>query len=347
MMFLAGLRRGAFWCMCLLCLLCPALCWAMPGSFEFFQVPGAVSLVPYSVNAALNVTGSYSFADGIQHGFVRTGCGKLIRFDVGLVSTQPIRINAGGEIAGTYSDVSGFDRGFVRFADGATTKIDLGGSGGSTEVTDINASGTVIGIYATSNSFPPSQAYFRTRNGIVLPFTVPGSTWVYPESINDAGQITGFYLFGNGVGGFVRTPDGAITVFNVGQGIVPLAINQGGTISGWYISSGGAIQPFVRQSAGTITTVRLPGMLVTQYLDINQAGFLAGSYTALNRNTPPQTAMHGFMRTPQGAVGSFDVPGASLTMLTALNDRNVATGYSSGTAGAQGFLLVPDGLFAQ
>ena len=200
----------------------------MPGSFEFFQVPGAVSLVPYSVNAALNVTGSYSFADGIQHGFVRTGCGKLIRFDVGLVSTQPIRINAGGEIAGTYSDVSGFDRGFVRFADGATTKIDLGGSSGSTEVTDINASGTVIGIYATSNSFPPSQAYFRTRNGIVLPFTVPGSTWVYPESINDAGQITGFYLFGNGVGGFVRTPDGAITVFNVGQGIVPLAINQGG-----------------------------------------------------------------------------------------------------------------------
>ena len=331
----------------MICLLCPLLCSGTPGSFEFFQVPGAVSLVPSSINAGLNVTGSYSFADGTVHGFVRTGCGKLNRFDVGFITTLPIRINAGGEITGTFSDLPGFDQGFVRFPNGSITKFNLGGTSGSTEVTDINASGTVIGIYSTTNSFPPSQAYFRTRNGIVILFSVPGSIWVYPESINDGGEITGFYLFDNGIGGFVRSPEGSITLFDFSQGIVPLAINRGGTITGWYTSPVGNFMPFVRQTTGVITQFRVPGMLLTQNMDINQAGFTAGSYTTLNRNTPPDMGTHGFIRTPQGAVGSFDAPGASLTMLTALNDNNVATGYAYGMAGAQGFLLIPGGLFAQ
>jgi uncharacterized membrane protein len=344
MMSFSTIRGGLVW---VICMLCPMLCSATPGSFEFFAVPGAINLVPYSMNAALNVTGSFSLADGSQHGFLRTGCGKVTRFDVGALTTQPIRINSGGEIAGTYSDVSGFDQGFVRLPNGAVAKFNLGGSGGSTEVTDINDNGTVVGIYSTTNSFPPSQAYFRTRNGIVIPFTVPGSTWVYPESINDAGQITGFYLSGNGVGGFVRLPDSTMTVFESSLGIVPLAINLVGTITGWYTSPSGDFVPFLRQSDGTITRFQVPGMLLTQAMDINQTGVIAGSYTTLNRNNPPDMGTHGFMRTPQGAVGSFDVPGASLTLLTALNDRNVATGYSEGPAGVQGFLLIPGGLFSQ
>ncbi len=344
MMSFSTILGGSVW---MIFMLCPMLCWATPGSFEFFAVPGAINLVPSSMNAALDVTGSFSLADGTLHGFLRSGCGKVTRFDVGVLTTQPIRVNAGGEIAGTYSDVSGFDQGFVRLPNGVVAKLNLGGSGGSTEVTDINDDGTVIGIYSTTNSFPPSQAYFRTRNGIVIPFTVPGSSWVYPESINDAGQITGFYLSGSGVGGFVRSPGGGVTVFDSNQGIVPLAINQGGTITGWYTSPGGDFVPFLRQSNGMITRFQVPGMLLTQVMDINQSGVIAGSYTTLNRGNPPDMGTHGFMRTPQGAVGSFDVPGASVTLLTALNDRNVATGYSEGPAGIQGFLLVPGGLFSQ
>jgi hypothetical protein len=343
MMSFLGIRGGLVW---LICMLCTVECPATSASFEFFAVPGAVTLVPVSLNTALNVTGYYSFADGTQHGFVRTGCGKLARFDVGVMSTQPIRINEDGEIAGIYSDVSGYDEGFVRFPNGAVTRINLGGSGGSTEVTDLNASGTVIGIYSTTNSAPPSQAYFRTKDGVVIPFTVPGSTWVYPESINDAGQITGFYLTANGVGGFIRSPAGGITVFDSNQGIVPLAINRGGAITGWYTSPSGALAPFVRQPAGIITLFRVPGTLLTQSVDINQAGVIAGSYTRMNRSSPAEMETHGFMRTPQGAVTSFDAPGASFTVLTALNDRNVAIGYSDGTGGVQGFLLVPGGLFS-
>ena len=337
----------------MLCMLWPALCFAAPANFEFFQVPGAISLVPASINNALNVTGNYRSADGIVHGFLRAGSGKLTKFDVGIMVTQPIRINIGGEIAGIYSDVSGFDQGFIRLPNGVVTQFNLAGSGGSTEVTDINASGTIIGIYSATNSVPPSQAYFRSKKGIVTTFTVPGSTWVYPESINDAGEITGFYFFDGGfdggIGGFVRTPGGVITTFDSSEGIAPLVINQGGTVAGWYASPSGAFAPFVRQPSGVIARFRVPGIFSTFSLGMNQAGFLAGSYTTrdiIGAHTPGM-ATHGFVRSPQGAIASFDVPGANNTLLTDINDSNVVIGYSDSTTNPGGFLLAPDLTFGE
>jgi uncharacterized membrane protein len=171
---------------------------------------------------------------------------------------------------------------------------------------------------------------------------------VYPESINDAGEITGFYFFDGGydggVGGFMRSPDGTITTFNYPGGIVPLAINQGGTIAGWYAPPTGAFAPFVRQPTGVITRFRVPGTLSTLYMGINQAGFIAGSYSTMDIRSPlDPMATHGFMRTPQGAIASFDAPGGSNTVLTAINDLNVATGYSDSPTSPGGFLLVPAG----
>jgi hypothetical protein len=60
----------------------------------------------------------------------------------------------------------------------------------------------------------------------------------------------------------------------------------------------------------------------------------------------PQTATHGFLRTPEGAIESFDAPGAVDTILTAINTANVALGYAQGIAGPEVFVLTPGGLFA-
>jgi hypothetical protein len=328
----------------LVCTLCPLWASATP-TFEFFQIPGATNVMPVSINDALSITGSYNLTDGSVHAFVRNGSGKLTKFDVGAVSTQPVRINASGEIVGTFSDVAGVDQGFVRLSNGITTRFNLGAS---TQVMDINSSSTVIGIYSTTLS---SQAFLRTKNGIVVPFTVPGSTFVYPESINDAGQITGFYFFNGaydgGVDGFVRSPDGTVTTFVSTEGIVPLAINQAGIVTGWYAPPTGSFAPFVRQAGGTITHFRVPGTLVSGEMSINAAGVIAGSYTTVNSANPeaPETATHGFLRTPQGAITSFDAPGATDTRLTAINAANATIGYSQGLAGPEGFLLIPGGLF--
>jgi hypothetical protein len=322
-------------------------CAALP-SFEFFQVPGAISLTPVSINDAQSVTGSYTLSDGSVHAFLRNVTGKLTKFDVGAVSTQPMRINASGEIAGTFSDVAGVNQGFVRLPNGTTTRFNLGQS---TQVTDMNSSGTVTGIYSATQS-SSSQAFFRTKGGIVFPFTVPGSSLAYPESINDAGQITGFYFFnGNydgGIGGFVRASDGTVTTFVANAGIVPLAINQAGTITGWHAPPTGSFAPFVLQPGGGITHFSVPGVLVTGVISINAAGVIAGSYTTTDNANPqaPETATHGFLRTPQGAVESFDAPGSTDTTFTAINTANVASGYSQGIAGPEGFLLTPGGVFA-
>lgn len=322
-------------------------CMAQP-SFEFFQVPGATSVTPVSINDGLSIAGSYTLADGTVHAFLRDGSGRLIKFDVGAVSTQPMRINVSGEIAGTFSDVAGVNQGFVRLPNGATTRFNLGQS---TQVTDMNSSGTVVGFYSATVS-SSSQAFFRTKSGFVFSFTVPGSSLVYPESINDAGQITGFYFFNGdydgGIGGFVRAPDGTVTTFVANAGIVPLALNQAGTITGWFAPPTGLYAPFVMQPGGAVTHFRVPGMLVTGAMSINAAGVIAGSYTTTDNADPeaPEAVTHGFLRTPQGAIQSFDAPGGTGTTFTAINTANVASGYSQGIAGPEGFLLTPGGLFA-
>jgi hypothetical protein len=315
------------------------------ASFEFFQVPGATSVMPVSINDARSITGWYTVSDGSQHAFLRNGSGKLTKFDVGAVSTQPARINASGEIAGTFSDSAGVDQGFVRLPNGTTTRFKLGSS---TQVTDMNSSATVIGVYSGASS---SQAFFRTKNGMVLLFTVPGSSFVYPESINDAGQITGFYLFNGsydgGVGGFVRQSDGTVSTFVSSGGIVPLAINQAGTTTGWYAPPTGSFAPFVYPSGGEITHFRVPGTLVSAVMNINAGGVIAGSYTTMDNTNPeaPETITHGFLRTPEGAIASFDAPGARDTALTAINTANVTTGYCLGAGGPMGFVLTPGGFF--
>lgn len=328
---------------CLLCTI-PSRS-AAQATFEFFQIPGATNVMPVSINDAQSITGWYTVADGSQHAFLRNASGKLMKFDVGAANTQPVRINASGEIAGTFSDTAGVDQGFVRLPNGTTTRFNLGSS---TQVTDMNSSATVIGVYSGSSS---SQAFFRTKSGMVSPFTVPGSTFVYPQSINDAGQITGFYLFNGdydgGVGGFVRQSDGTVTTFVSSAGIVPLAINRAGTITGWYAPPTGSFAPFIYQPGGEITHFHVPGTVVSAVMSINAAGVIAGSYTTMDGANPeaPETATHGFLRTPQGAIESFDATGATDTTLTAINTANVTIGYCLGAGGPLGFVLTPGGWF--
>jgi hypothetical protein len=341
----------------LACLHCPLFCPAqnlkpdfnkLPAShYVFFDVPGATDISPFGINDSLSVTGYYRYQDGSPHGFVRTSNGKLTSFDVGRVDTYPVHINAGGEIAGIYSDVAGFDRSFIRSADGAITTFNPGGSSGSTELTDINVRGTVVGIYTTTNNFPPAQAYLRDRDGAMTAFDIPGSTFVFPESINDLGEITGFYFYENStqVGGFLRSPGGMVATFDYADGIVPLAINRAGTTIGWYGPATGPEIPFVRAADGVITPYIVPGgMVYTLYMGLNQAGFITGSYTVENTQNPtePLYLMRAFVRSPHGVISTFVVPGADSTTATGINNLNVVVGWSDSQTHPGGFLRIPD-----
>jgi len=343
----------------LACLLCPALSFsqhpkpnfsrATAYHFSYFQVPGAAVTTPSSINDSLTITGTYSTLAGFTGGFVRTASGQITTFDVGQVYTGQLRINAAGVIAGIYQDVSGMSRGFIRSADGAITKFNPGGDAGSTVVTDINDAGTVVGIYLPTNTDPPSYAYLRTPDGTITTFSVPGGSLPYPWSINDLGEVTGNYYYDNDtqVGGFVRSPGGMFTTFGYSDGVVPLAINLAGTTTGWYGPPVGNFAGFVRQQDGTITPFSMPqtGAIDTLFLGINDAGFITGTFTVFNSGSPvpsPGEYMYGFVRSPQGVVSSFAVPGAGTTTAVAINNLNVVTGWSDSSTNPGAFIRIPD-----
>jgi hypothetical protein len=323
------------------CLLAPLFCSAQGSArhnspfFISFQVPQSTATFPLSINDRLSVTGYYRGADGQLHGFVRHVFGEITSFDVaGSITTLPVGINNAGEITGTYQDAAGVDGGFIRSPEGKITTFNPGGSGGFTTPRAISAGGMVVGQYSTTNSVPPAFGFIRYPDGGMVTFGIAGSTYVNPQSINDAGEITGQYYYqGNTqVGGFVRYPNGEITTFDYAEGIVPLDINQVGTVTGWFGTTG--FHGFVRSAKGEITPFDPPGPIQTQYISVSRSGEVAGSYS--------NGLVHGFLRSPQGRILSFDPPGAINTTPTSIDDIGVVTGsYISSSGEMEGFLRIP------
>ena len=159
------------------------------------------------------ITGFYSDASGVGHGFLRSRLGTFKTFDVpgaitttplpaGTYYTTPVGINPAGEITGYYSDSGGNNstHGFVRARGDAFTVIDPPGSAGFTKALGINPARTIMGIYFDDSG--TQHAFVRSRTGAFTTFDPPGS-YTFPTSINPAGAITG----SSDGHGFLRTPD--------------------------------------------------------------------------------------------------------------------------------------------
>jgi hypothetical protein len=331
------------------CLLAPLFCTAQEGIthngpfFVSVEVPGSTGTYPVGINNSLTIAGYYKDASAHTHGFVRNLSGKIISFDVtDSIFTAPVGINDAGEIAGVYEDVLGEQRGFLRSSRGVITTFNPGGASGSTLPAAINASGTIVGMYTTTNTIPPGFAFLRDPKGGIVTFNIAGSSFVNPQSINASGEIAGEYLYdGNSqIGGFVRSADGEIKTFDYEEGIVPSGINDSGTLAGWYATT--AFHGFTRSSQGQLTSFDPPGTLMTQNISINRTGAVTGSYSATSGVPGSAPSNHGFLRTGNGSILSFDPPGSIGTTPTSINDLGVVTGWYLGSTGqVMGFLGLP------
>ncbi len=216
------------------------------------------------------------------------------------------------------------------------------------------------------------------------PQTIPITTFEAPGAGNGPGQgtigiaitpssaITGDYIdAGNVAHGFLRSPDGIITSFDVtgagtsaGEGTQPWSINPSGQITGWFIDAGGLTHGFVRSSDGAITTFDAPGAGKpvgvpctppvicsngTQPASINSAGTIAGQYVGTNG------VFHGFLRTPDGSITTFDHPGAGtgpgqgtfVTFDDGINSaEEIAGGYIDANGMPHAFVRAKVGAFA-
>jgi hypothetical protein len=240
-----------------------------------------------------------------------------------LEGTLPLGINAAGDIAGMYADKNNAYHGFIRAVDGTITEFNVKGAG-------------TAGHRGTS-----------------------------PTSINSSGDITGVYTDSNGVFyGFVRASDGTITTFNapgggtsIDQGTLPASISDSGVIAGTYRDASGVYHGFVRAADGTITTFNAPGGGVgsqegTVGVSINDSGEVTGSYS----DTKPVKhvvflAGQGFVRAANGAITTFEAPGAATgmgmiqgTISGRINVTGDVTGFYSDSKGvSHGFVRAANG----
>jgi hypothetical protein len=179
---------------------------------------------------------------------------------------------------------------------------------------------------------------------------------------NDFGVIVGSYTDKDVVPhGFLRTPFGEIVSFdapgaglgtNLDQGTFAYSVNDLGVIAGEFQDPSYVYHAFIRYPDGSFKTYDVEGagtasdkacapFCGTDALDINLEGETAGFYVDGNN------VYHGFVRSRDGAITTFDPMGSVFTFVceeTCLNVEGATTGYYADENGAyHGFIRDPDG----
>ncbi len=148
-----------------------------------------------------------------------------------------------------------------------------------------------------------------------ISFDPPASTYTYPETINNLGQIVGGYQDSNGNGHGFLLSGGVFTTIDFPGAIYTLAggINNSGEIIGYYVDANGILHGF-SLNHGVFNTIPddplFPG--ATFPFDITDLGLIVGNVTDAQNNN------HGFTLS-NGIFTQIDYPGASSTSILDVN----------------------------
>lgn len=250
---------------------CPGFLRDRFGNITSFDAPGDVNgTFPGAILDNGTVTGFYYDASFNEHGFLRSADGTINEFDVsGSQSTTAYSINPNRSVAGTYVDTNGHHY-FERTRNGTLIPFDIpGGMGGNLggffgigQVVSINPEGAITGSYFQPISGNPLggnyQGFLRHSDGSFDTFYAadyqPCCIWTFTLDMTPDETIAGFENDGYNVNyGFIRTRDGNVTLFQAegagtgdGQGTVPLSMNNGRIITGFYVDSAAAYHGFLR-----------------------------------------------------------------------------------------------------
>jgi hypothetical protein len=189
----------------------------------------------------------------------------------------------------------------------------------------INALGVIAGSYQGADTV--YHGFVRRPDGHFTTFEAPGAdttagsyNGTSPSSINDLGVITGSFSDASGLShGFLRTPDGRFTTFDVPgageNGTFPIGINLEGAVVGYALDSNDLFHAFLRTSYGKIYTFVGPGSCDTG----TSTGCYGSAMTAINiwgisvggfMDNSGNFVVRGLIRYLDGALQTFEVPGA-------------------------------------
>lgn len=216
---------------------------------------------------------------------------------------------------------------------GAWSVIDVPGSlwcGGSNP----NEQGEVALTYASTDG-TVHLATWRGGEYTLLP-DLPGYE-MYARGINNRGQVAGFAFDADGnEHGFVRDAE-QIRFFDhplATPGTAAYALNDAGTVIGWYDAPDGTIQSF-RLDGDQFETIAPPGSLITFALTINNQGVIGGAYL------DSDFLAHGFLFR-EGTYTTVAGPGALEVKIDSVDERGrIAGGYIDLDGTAHGFVATP------
>ena len=228
-------------------------------------------------------------------------------------------------------------------------------------------SGTIVGYYIDAVAGGTAHGFVRSVDGQYTIIDVPGAAGTQAYGINDKGTVVGWWFENPGTDGtayhgYLRDKTGNFTYFdppNIGLYVpqapspvvsiqLPLSINRDGTVAGSYVDKHGLNHGFVRSVDGDITVFD-PKNSVSTIGDtngLNREGATTGGYTTADG------VIHAYLTLqsdPQGAITSFDAPGAGNgvnqgTYFNMINDAGLMPGVVIDKNSVQhGFLLSRDG----
>jgi hypothetical protein len=265
------------------------------GKFETFDV-GSVLTQPVSINDRGEVAGTYEAFLGDERAFVRSRKGVIATFNPGGDNgySKVTGINEDGMVAGFFATSNSSPTfGFLRYPDGGIVTFNATKNASATIPWGLNNRGTTTGIYGIFGV--GSGGYVRSLDGHATTFNY--GLGISPLSINDRGEITGWYLSSANFLGFVRSASGKITSFDFpdqgGIDTQSIHIDAVGDVTGAYeVDDVSAIHGFIRFCDGRLVTFDAPGAKFTYSTAISNSGVVTGRYYTTSSNPT------GFLRIP-------------------------------------------------
>jgi hypothetical protein len=212
----------------------------------------------------------------------------------------------------------------------------------------INEARTITGYYISNSDV--TGGFVRYEDGHIITFNVPGSLATIPVSINVAGDITGYYNLPSTTPivfdipqGFVRSPDGKITIFGNYVGTVsfasfwpqPVGINAAGEIVGNYPDFSLASVVFLRSAVGVVLTfsLSLGSLYSTVATGLNASGAIVGYASSQSLSLAEGFLWEGQgpIPNPGGGFTPITVSGSTGTFPTGINAHGTIVGcYAAG-----------------